>query len=58
MQSNSKHYSIDYILYSNQEMSETDHECQNISKEGEIRVDLRIKKIFLEKVRLLWGIER
>jgi len=37
-------------------MSETDHECQNISKEGEIRVDLRIKKIFLEKARLLWGL--
>ena len=38
-------------------MTETDHEYQNISKEGEIRVDLRIKKIFLEKARLLWGLQ-
>ena len=37
-------------------MTETDHEYQNISKEGDIRVDLRIKKIFLEKARLLWGL--
>lgn len=36
MESNRKHYRIDQFSH---ELSETEHECQNISEEREIRVD-------------------